>query len=54
MTEADWGPGRRVLLPDPSETGQGAPAGIYTGGGWMSMYLAAKSAMAFFTRSRCV
>ena len=26
-------------------------AGIYTGGGWMSMYLAAKSAMAFFTRS---
>ena len=28
MTEADWGPGRRVLLPDPSETGQGAPAGI--------------------------
>ena len=26
-------------------------AGIYTGGGWMSMYLAAKSAMAFMTRS---
>ncbi len=26
-------------------------AGIYTGGGWMSMYLAAKSAMALFTRS---
>lgn len=26
-------------------------AGIYTGGGWMSMYLAAKSAMASMTRS---
>ena len=26
-------------------------AGINTGGGWMSMYLAAKSAMALFTRS---